>query len=258
MKEEKLLVELMERIKNLNFNDDVELDAIKKRMYMIISNIFGKKSKYLKDLGATSFYPMVFPASDEYKRKTWNTGQNRLINITSTMLDELKLFPSKDTNDDIDKENFDVNNRQIFLVHGHNEAMKQTVARVAEKIDFNPIILHEKENKGRTIIEKFTDYSEVGFAIVLLSGDDLGGVKSDPQTLKTRARQNVIFEMGYFIGKLGRDRVVVLYTPENDFEMPSDYSGVIYIEFDNKGVWKFELAKELKSCGYDVNLNKLL
>ena len=75
---------------------------------------------------------------------------------------------------------------------------------------------------------------------------------------KTRARQNVIFELGLFIGKLGRRNVSVLYQEDKDFEMPSDYKGVLYTPYDTSGRWKFELVKELKNCGYDVDANKLL
>ena len=73
-----------------------------------------------------------------------------------------------------------------------------------------------------------------------------------------RARQNVIFELGFFIGKLGRNRVLVLYQEEENFEMPSDYSGVLYTPYDSSGRWQFDLIKELKACGYDVDANKLL
>jgi len=119
--------------------------------------------------------------------------------------------------------------------------------------------LHEKLSEGRTIIEKFTNYSDVSFAVVLLSPDDMAYPKDQtPENAKPRARQNVIFELGFFIGKLGRNRVLVLYQEEKNFEMPSDYSGVSYTPYDNSGRWKFNLVKELKVCGYNVDANKLL
>lgn len=136
--------------------------------------------------------------------------------------------------------------------------MKQSVARIIEKLEFEPIILHEQENRNRTIIEKFIDYSDVGLAVVLLSPDDLGSTKNNKEKLKSRERQNVVFEMGYFIGKLGRDKVIVLYKPEDDFELPSDYSVVLYIEYDRKENWKFKIAKELKAVGYNIDLNNIL
>jgi predicted nucleotide-binding protein len=137
--------------------------------------------------------------------------------------------------------------------------MKQEVARILEKIGFEPIILHEKPSEGRTIIEKLTDYSDVSFAIVLLSPDDLAYPKNKlAKEAKPRARQNVIFELGFFFGKLGRKHVLVLHQEESNFEMPSDYSGVLYVPYDNSKQWQSNLIKELKACGYDVDANKLL
>ena len=110
---------------------------------------------------------------------------------------------------------------------------------------------------GRNILKKFRDYSEVGFAAVLLTGDDRGGLATDePSAYMLRARQNVIFELGYFLSKLGEERVCCLYT--SDVEIPSDYSGVLYILLDDAGAWKQRLACELRDAGFNVDLNKLL
>lgn len=144
---------------------------------------------------------------------------------------------------------------KIFLVHGHDEAALHETARFLEKLEQEVIVLREQPNKGRTIIEKFEDYADVGFAVVLLTADDVGSCK-DATEQKLRARQNVVFEMGYFIGRLGRDRVCALYSP--GVEIPSDYSGVLYQELDSRGSWRLELAKELKAAGYDIDMNKAL
>lgn len=148
---------------------------------------------------------------------------------------------------------------KIFIVHGHDEAMRESVARAITRLNLEPIILHEKPSKGRTIIEKFSDYGDVGFAVVLLSPDDVGRHNNgSPDALNPRARQNVIFELGYFLGRLGRERVLALYKQEPNFELPSDYSGVLFVPYDNSGRWQFDLVKELKSVGYAVDANKLL
>ena len=148
--------------------------------------------------------------------------------------------------------------KQIFIVHGHDEGMKESVARVLTKLNLEPIILHEQANEGKTIIEKFEDYSDVGFAIVLLSPDDECRKKNQKGTrFSLRVRQNVIFEMGYFIGKLGRERVVLLFKQDNKFEFPSDYHGVLYILYDDAEGWKLNLIKELNSQGYNVDANLL-
>lgn len=146
---------------------------------------------------------------------------------------------------------------RIFLVHGHNEAILHEAARFLERLDQNVIILREQPNKGRTIIEKIEDYADAGFAIILLTNDDRGGpseVSFEEQNY--RARQNVIFEFGYFIGRLGRNRVCALYTP--GVEIPSDYSGVLYIQLDEQGGWRLALAKEMKAAGLPVDMNLAL
>lgn len=144
----------------------------------------------------------------------------------------------------------------VFVVHGHHEALKQQVARTIERLAGTPpIILHEQPDGGRTIIEKFESYAgDVGFAVVLLTADDRGASTSDDE-LQPRARQNVVFELGYFIGRLGRARVTVLY--ENGVELPSDMSGVLYTPADEAGAWQLKLAREMKAANLPVDLNKL-
>lgn len=141
---------------------------------------------------------------------------------------------------------------KIFVVHGHNGELKEAVARIVEKQGIQAIILSEQVNRGKTIIEKFEEYSQVGGAICLFTADDLSKVNSS-DTMQPRARQNVVFETGYFMGKLGRENVVVL--ADNGIELPSDLSGVVYTSTKN---WQFDLLKELKEMGYAIDLNKLL
>ncbi|MGD0886611.1 MAG: nucleotide-binding protein [Thermodesulfovibrionales bacterium] len=144
---------------------------------------------------------------------------------------------------------------KVFIVHGRNQGIKEAVARFIEKLDLEAIILHEKPSQGRTIIEKFSDYSDVHFAIVLLTADDIGKEKDSSEELKPRARQNVIFELGYFIGKLSRSRVCALY--EEGVEIPSDYQGVIFIPIDSHERWKSDIVRELLAAGFDVDANKI-
>jgi predicted nucleotide-binding protein len=149
-----------------------------------------------------------------------------------------------------------VTSRRVFVVHGHDEEAKQSAARCLEKLDLEAVILHEQPNQGRTIIEKFEDYADVGFAVVLLTPDDLGAAKADASDLKSRARQNVIFELGFFIGRLGRQRVCALY--KGDVEIPSDFAGVLWVQMDPGGAWRFSMGRELKAAGLDVDLNRLI
>jgi predicted nucleotide-binding protein len=144
---------------------------------------------------------------------------------------------------------------RVFIVHGHEEAPRETVARFIASIGFEPIILHEQANQGMTIPEKLIANANVGFAVVVLTPDDVGRIKTETKD-KPRARQNVILELGYFIGKLGRDRVFALL--KGEIEMPSDYMGVVYTPFDDGGGWRQGLARELRKAGYEIDWNKVM
>jgi predicted nucleotide-binding protein len=141
--------------------------------------------------------------------------------------------------------------RNVFLVHGRDDAVTESVARFLEKLDLHPIILHEQPNMGRTVIEKFEAHADVGFAVVLLTPDDVGGLAADGK-LAPRARQNVILELGYFIGRLGRARVCALYV--EGVELPSDIHGVLYVAYD--AGWRLKLAGEIRAAGISVDLNQ--
>lgn len=115
------------------------------------------------------------------------------------------------------------------------------------------IILHKQANMGKTIIEKIEKYTDVGFGIVLYTPDDEGRVKGNSE-LSSRARQNVVFEHGYLIGKLGRDRVCALVV--DNVEKPGDIDGIVYVNVDDNGYWKVALAKDMKAVGFNIDLNK--
>jgi len=145
---------------------------------------------------------------------------------------------------------------KVFIVHGHDNAAKQSAARFIEKLGLEAIIFHEQEDLGDTIIEKLDRVSNVGYAIILLTPDDLGHAKNTPEKAQHRARQNVIFEWGYFISKLGRKNVFALL--KDDVEMLSDLQGVLYTKMDEEEAWKFKLAKEMRAAGFDIDLNKII
>ncbi|EJB01743.1 putative nucleotide-binding protein containing TIR-like domain [Rhizobium leguminosarum bv. trifolii WSM597] len=144
---------------------------------------------------------------------------------------------------------------KVFIVHGHDEGPRETLARFIEQLGLEAVILHEKASGGMTIPEKLAKYGNVGFAVVLLTPDDFGRAKKDVQE-RARARQNVILELGYFVGRLGRDKVCGLL--KGDIEIPSDYVGTVYVSWDEGGAWKLSLAKELNAAGYDIDFNKLI
>jgi predicted nucleotide-binding protein len=143
--------------------------------------------------------------------------------------------------------------RRVFIVHGRDEAAKEAVARFVAQLQLNPIILHEQPNAGRTIIEKLEGHLDVDFAVIILTPDDVGGVQDDQPQLQNRARQNVVLELGLFIGALGRSRVCALH--KGVLELPSDFDGVVYIPMDDAGGWRLLLAREIKQSGIDLDLN---
>ena len=145
---------------------------------------------------------------------------------------------------------------KVFIVHGHDELAKTEAARFVEKMGFEPIILHEQASLGSTIIEKIEKYSNVGFGVVLYTPCDVGAKINDESNLKSRARQNVVFEHGFLIGKLGRKNICALV--KGNVETPNDISGVVYVPMDEHGAWKLSLAKEMRSSGYDVDMNKII
>jgi predicted nucleotide-binding protein len=145
---------------------------------------------------------------------------------------------------------------KVFLVHGHDESARETVARFLEKLGLEAVILHEQPSSGKTLIEKIERYSDVAFAVVLLTPDDSGAEQVPNAKLSPRARQNVILELGYFMGKLGRQNVAAIL--KGEVERPSDYDGVNYTAMDPHGAWRLKLAQELDAAGLKVDLNGLV
>ena len=138
------------------------------------------------------------------------------------------------------------------MIHGRDRGTRDTVTRFLEGLGIAVVILEEQPNQGRTVIEKFEKCAQGDFAIALFTPDDVGGSNDDdPQP---RTRQNVIFELGYFIGKFGRDRVCALI--KGKVEIPSDYSGVVYINLDESTGWQMGLIKELKGAGFNIDANR--
>ena len=188
----------------------------------------------------------------------WVNSQNRqvgkLLGIVTNLEDEKERLPLVSNSiENINKQSI---NKKIFIVHGHDNEAKESVARFIEKIGLKAVILHEQPSSGKTIIEKFENYSDASFAVILLTPDDIGSSIDKKNNLHSRSRQNVIFELGFFIGRIGRKRVCALY--KKDVEIPSNYQGVIYIKMDDEGAWKIKLAKEFVECGISINKDELL
>ena len=201
--------------------------------------------------GAVAFYERTFPQKVKEYRGDIDTKVRRLESIT----ERLELADEPVTSSQVHpaaRKPGPVANSKVFIVHGRDNGLKEAVARFVEKLRLDAVILHEQANQGRTIIEKVEAYGgDVAFAIVLLSPDDIGSLASESEQ-KPRPRQNVVFELGYFFGLLGRSRVAAIVT--GSVEKPTDTDGVVYIDGSTNS-WRFELARELKAVGLPVDLN---
>lgn len=262
-----VLQALIDRVESMNYFDYKEKDALVQETKMIIRQLFNSNQDYVNDLQRVRFSPLSIDGNVSMHEKTqsWGTGTRKLSTLLSTMKKELELFnPVLEEKEDslAPTNNLDeYDSNKVFIVHGHDEAMKLDVARTLETLDLEAVILHEQQDLGLTVIEKFEQNAvKCNFAIVLLSPDDKGTTKDGgPDTEKFRARQNVVLELGYFIGRLGRSRVLPLVKnpPTGSLEIPSDYAGVVYTPYDAEGAWKMKLFQYLLANKYEVDANRL-
>jgi predicted nucleotide-binding protein len=148
---------------------------------------------------------------------------------------------------------------RIFIVHGHDQTLKNDVEIFLKNVGLEPVVLHRQPDEGLTIIEKLEKYADIGYAFILLTPDDVGYSVGELQKaekeriIEYRARQNVIFEFGYIVGRLGRNRVCCIYKEKTT--LPTDISGLLYkkvtTSIEDVG---YALIKELKAAGYELKL----
>jgi predicted nucleotide-binding protein len=149
--------------------------------------------------------------------------------------------------------------RRVFVVCGTDSEMKQAITNALTKLKLLPVILCEEPSQGRKIVEYFQEYADVGFAVVLLSPDDYMYLKDEPPSKrKLRPRQDVVFELGFLLGKLGRGNVLVFQRECQNFDGPTDFEGMKVTAFDDRDSWKLALARELTNCGYNVEAGRIL
>lgn len=265
-KELSLRIEIGEELFNRNLNTNSELDKLRNDF-----NLWNEyNSEYLKQCFNTgdneyrSYYTNAGWTFMGQMGEVPNNPHLTLKNLINYKLQDLKTLLAKagliksEVTFSIAKShhiNRTVSKNEVFIVHGHDDTAKVKTARFIERLGFAPIILHEQSSLGKTIIEKIEEYSNVGFGIILYTKCDVGAKKGDEQNLKPRARQNVVFEHGYLIGKIGRQNVCALV--KGEVETPNDISGVVYVKMDDDDAWHVKIAKELRSSGYVVDLNKL-
>jgi predicted nucleotide-binding protein len=243
-------------------------EALKEKVNSTLLEIFGTDSiecaKY--SIWSIDTLPLVMGSGDEYPvsqvRRAFHEGIQAnvvklrgLVEILEERISDAEsLQNAKQKPDPSPKKS--ASGRRVFVVHGHDEGLKEAVARFLAALDLEPVILHEQPNQGRTIIEKFEGSSDVDFAVVLMTPDDHGYAAGDPASARPRARQNVVLELGFFIAALGRQKVCALHS--GDLELPSDFSGILYVPIDRAGAWKLVLAREIKSSGIEIDLNKVM
>ncbi len=251
-----LINQAKELIGNRVIFSDTEFTKWHLRTKDFLAGKFGKASEEYNRFDERYFYPSIWigPSSDnEINEKCIQCCAEGLTKTIAELEFYLELEGEDNTEQALPKGEISMHSNKIFVVHGHDAALKSEVARFLQKLGLEAIILSEQANQGKTIIEKLeVEASEARAAIVLLTCDDLGRAKSDKED-KSRARQNVIFEAGYFMGKLGRDKVIIIR--EQDIDTPSDIHGMGYTD---KQSWQLEVVRELKKIGYTIDINKLL
>ena len=256
-----------EELKYNNTNgDSPEFSKWYRRTKLAISSVFGEDSSHVKEFTRISFHSGMI-THNEYEdeirnRKVHMTGLQTSCSLLESMIEEIEEYWEEENGAQISshspsQENDTLGSNRVFIVHGRDDGSRETVARFLERLKLEPVILNEEASRGKTIIEKFEHHADVGFAVVLLTPDDEGALRGEEGGRSPRARQNVIFELGFFIGRLGRERVCAL-TKGGSMEIPSDYAGVVYIPLDDKGAWRIELVKELKAAEFDVDANRAL
>ena len=230
--------------------DSPEFKKWRRDAIVALRHVFGKKSDHVAEFKDIHYVPWIPLDDDEDWNEEYREGLRSAEAMLKSMIEEIEKYWEDTPTASIEKT---TNYGRIFLIHGRDEAARETVARFLERLGLDPVILAEQPSGSQTIIEKVEAHADVGYAVALLTADDVGSRLGD-DAVQPRARQNVIFELGYFIGRLGRKRVCVL--TKGQPEIPSDYSGVVYIPMASDA-WKIELIKELKAADLDVDANKV-
>ncbi|MBM6649615.1 TIR domain-containing protein [Bacillus sp. RIT 809] len=235
------------------FIEPENVDRIVIKQSTISSKQFIKdeNERSFKSRAAAMMSPSDIMNNDNYTRDITKI----MFAIAEKKLEEQGHTEDKVSKDEVSKDESEIDRTKVFIVHGHDDLAKTQVSELIRRLGLIPVILHQQANEGKTIIEKIESYSNVGFGVVLYTPCDVGSKEGDEKNLKPRARQNVVFEHGFLIGKIGRANVAALV--KDTVETPNDISGVVYITMKSEGDWELQLARELKSSGYDIDLNKL-
>jgi predicted nucleotide-binding protein len=253
------------KVEDIGGASDPKLRMLEQGIDRILVEIFGpdtvdyERHREAAQIGPNShgitLPPSLFGRNDQliqFVSENLEKSEADLQGIISGFEEDIEL--AKDSESKANRGSGDMSNRRVFVVHGHDREAKLEVARFLEKAEFKPVILEEQASASRTIIEQIEADSDVDFAVVLLTPDDEGCKKGEVP--KPRARQNVLLELGYFMGLLGRAKVCALR--RGDPDIPSDFAGVFYKPFDDRGAWKQALGKELQTAGFHIDWSKAM
>lgn len=232
-----------------------------KRKWVLYVKEFLKQSfdypdnEYLSDF-SLSGVPVIVTSGGDYVKEERDELKSK-VQYLEALKEMLQIIPTVAIKENTPPAGLQTtNSKKVFIVHGHDHALRNEVELLVKQLEFEPIVLFKEPNLGDTVIEKlFRNTGDASFAIVLYTKCDEGKAVEEGR-LKPRARQNVVFEHGLMCGLLGRKRVVALV--EDGVEIPSDLSGIVYTPIDKTRHWQFDVAREMKAAGLDVDLNKLL
>lgn len=247
---------LNQQIADAESGEPANFDEWLNKTEVVVRSVFGEGSPIHRKLDEVQYSPGMWTENTDfapYRR----AGVKEAITVLEAAKFELEISAEAAPSEVAESGSF-VPSTRVFIVHGQDDARKFELASLLQNITGEqPVILHQQPNGGKVLIEKLEEHGGgAGFAVVLLTADDFGRAKElDPSDDQARARQNVVFEMGFFFGLIGRERVAVLYEPS--VELPSDINGLVYTELDAAGGWKPKLASELDRAGIPVNWSNL-
>ena len=260
-KKRTIISELITKLQSAEYSEDVQrelTEELRVKLKFLAPSDSEQMFTRIYNSGRLRFFANDATTNHRNRMKVFETFKQTAISNLNGILYEIKLSEEFEEIEPIkQKQSSPISKTKIFIVHGHDDALKNEVQLFLTRLGLEPIVLHEQINRGQiTIIDKFEKNADVGFAIVLYTPCDIGrsNTKTEQEN-QPRARQNVIFEHGYFVAKLGKENVVTLR--KDNIEIPSDLSGIIYEAYDIPGAWKHRIARALESSGYEIDFSKI-
>lgn len=258
MKKAKKLELLDQQIAAANGGHPADFGTWRNTTEVVLRSIFGEASATHSKFQRVRYTPGVYFSGQDVSGYQ-PAGVRQAVSILESAKLEVELADDDPAAEEELESAVVGGSSTVFIVHGQDDGKKNELAIfLRDLLDSEPIVLHQQANHGRTLIEKFEQHAaRASFAVVILSADDEGrSVRDVGASTTSRARQNVVFEMGFFFGALGRSRVVALY--EQGVELPSDLNGLVYVPMDRAGAWRALVAREMAAVGISVDPRALL